>query len=80
LTEASIAFDQRAHGGHSGFRPGLVVRTDDLDRPAEDPACRVDVLDGQVEPQLCLLAVKLDAAGKRQHRTDADRLGGIDAG
>jgi hypothetical protein len=64
----------------SGGRPGLVVGIDHLDGPAEDPARRVDVLDRKIKPELGLLAIELDATGKRQHRADADRLGGTGAG
>jgi hypothetical protein len=57
-------------------RIGLVVLVDHVDGPAEDPAAGVYLLDGQVDAELRLGAVKLDAARERQDRADLDRLGG----
>jgi hypothetical protein len=44
---------------------GLVLFVDDLHRPAQDTAASVDFLRGKVKSQLCLSAVKLDAARER---------------
>ena len=57
--------------------PVAVVAIDDLDGPPKDPAGCIDVGGRQLEPELGLRAVELDAAGERQHGADLDRIGGL---
>jgi hypothetical protein len=75
----AVALDQLAGHIHGDRRIGPVVGVDHFDGPSEDPARRVDVLGGKIKPELGLPAVKLDAAGERQHRADLDGLGGVRA-
>src|SRR5262249_16012875 len=59
--------------GHDGGA-GLVVIVDELDRAAEQPAARVDLLGPDLLGQQVRLAGRGEAAGERHAEADLDRL------
>jgi hypothetical protein len=70
-----VAADERGRALHRGLRIGLVVLVDELDRTPQDPPCRIDLRQRQIEAELGLVAEQLEAAGEGLDSADAQRIG-----
>jgi hypothetical protein len=58
-------------------RVGLIVVIDELNRPPEQAALRVDLLFPDLHAEQCLLAIRGERAGERHREADGDRIAAL---
>jgi hypothetical protein len=74
-----VLLEQALDGGHGLLGVVLGVVVDQLQRPAEHAARRVDLLHVHLQGLELGIAQERGRAGHRQERADLDRLGGLNA-